>query len=300
METPETSELAAFVQVVITGSVSGAARELGLPRATISGRLQRLEDKLEIRLVQRTTRRLHLTDAGEAFFPHARSAWEAAKAAAGVVRRADDRPRGLLRVSTPPVQGLSRETVFGDILIEFMQRYPEVELEVITSLAHEDMLARNIDVALRAGAALDLGLTMRRLRTTEQVAVASPAYLERSGRLRRLADLTKHRCLVGFERGLRPETHWPLRDGGKVRVHGGLAANEHSLRFRAARLGLGVALLPRFVCEAALGSGELIHVLPRTLGGNSQLSVVYPQRQLMKASARAFIDLVVERFVNAQ
>lgn len=284
---------------MITGSVSGAARELGLPRATISGRLQRLEDKLEVRLVQRTTRRLHLTDAGEAFFPHARSAWEAAKSAADVVRRKDDRPRGLLRVSTPPVQGLSRETLFNDILIEFMQAYPEVELEVITSLAHEDMLARNIDVAIRAGAALDLGLTMRRLRTTEQVGVASPAYLKQAGRIRRVAELSKHRCLVGFERGLRPETHWPLRDGGKVRVRGGLAANEHSLRLRAACHGLGVALLPRFVCDAALSRGELVHILPRTLGGSSQLTVVYPQRQLMKTSARAFIDLVVERFVSA-
>lgn len=290
LELPETSELLAFVRTAETGSISAAARELGVPRATVSRRVERLEDRLEVRLMRRTTRQLQLTDAGRELFDRARLAIDAAADAAEAVRRSDDVPRGLLRVSVPPLQGS-----FADAIHEFMARYPRVQLEVLQSTAHEDLVAKNIDVALRAGLSFDPGLTMRKLGTTELIAVASREYLDEAPRLRTVSDLSQHRLLVGFERGQTPATHWPLRDGGRVRVRGHLAANDVRFLYEAALRGTGVAVLPRQLLDRDLDGGALVHVLPRKLGTRGFVALVYPERQLMKASARAFIDLLVDR-----
>ena len=291
LELPETSELAAFVQIVRTGSISAAAAELRLPRATVSRRLQRLEEKLDVRLLRRTTRRMQLTDLGEAFFPHARSVVTASEAAAEAVRRRDDTPRGLLRVSTPPLRDR-----FADVIVDFMEAYPEVEIELIASQAHEDMIARNIDVALRAGTHFEEGLTLRRIMSTDLVAVASPAYLADAPRLRTVADLAQHRCLVGFDGGLHAATHWPLRNGDKVRVYAVMTCNDPAMQVRAAERGMGIALLPRIIAEPALEAGDLVEVLPRRVGAQTVMGLVYPERELMKTSARAFIDFVVAFF----
>ena len=178
----------------------------------------------------------------------------------------------------------------------YVERYPDVQLELILSTAHEDLIARNIDVALRAGSQLPPGLTMRKLTTTAQIGVASPGYLEDAARLRSVADLAQHRCLVGYERGESPATHWPLRDGRRVRIKASLAANDAAFLREGAVRGHGVTLLPKILVQHDLDAGRLVPVLPRALGGASFVAVVYPERQLMKASARAFIDLVVERF----
>jgi DNA-binding transcriptional LysR family regulator len=291
LELPETSELQAFVRTAETGSISAAARELGVPRATVGRRIERLEERLSVRLLRRTTRQLKLTDAGSELFDRARLAVEAANAAAEAVRRPDDKPRGLLRVSMPPASSAMTSVVHA-----YMERYPDVQLELILSTAHEDLIARNIDVALRAGSQLPPGLTMRKLTTTAQIGVASPGYLEDAARLRSVADLAQHRCLVGYERGESPATHWPLRDGRRVRIKASLAANDAAFLREGAVRGHGVTLLPKILVQHDLDAGRLVPVLPRALGGASFVAVVYPERQLMKASARAFIDLVVERF----
>jgi len=294
-ELPETSELLAFVRTAETGSISAAARELGVPRATVGRRIERLEERLSVRLLRRTTRQLKLTDAGVELFDRARLAVDAANEAAEAVRRRDGEPRGLLRVSVPPATSTMTHVVH-----EYLARYPEVQLELILSTAHEDLIARNIDVALRAGSDLRPGLTMRKLTTTDRCAVASPGYLASAPRLRSVVDLAQHRCLVGYDRGEAPATHWPLRDGGRVRIKASLAANDAAFLRDAALRGGGIALLPDILVQSALDDGHLVRVLPRSLGGSSFVALVYPERQLMKASARAFIDLVAERFGSPQ
>lgn len=290
-ELPETSELLAFVRTAETGSISAAARELGVPRATVGRRIERLEARLSVRLLRRTTRQLKLTDAGTELFDRARLAIDAANEAAEAVRRRDDEPRGLLRVSMPPATSTMTQLVH-----DYLARYPKVQMELILSTAHEDLIARNIDVALRAGSDLRPGLTMRKLRTADLSAVASPQYLASAPRLRSVADLAHHRCLVGYERGQSPATHWPLRNGEQVRIKASLAANDAAFLRDAALRGGGVALLADILSQSALDDGRLVRVLPRVLGGSSFVALVYPERQLMKASARAFIDLVAESF----
>ena len=290
MEAPETSELQSFVQVVDAGSISKAAQELAIPRATVSRRLARLEERLGVRLMHRTTRRLRLTDAGEEFYHHARAIVLAVDVASLSVQRDEGRPSGLLRISVPPMT----EPGFRRILVAFMQRYPDVVLEVTSSSRHEDLVAGNIDLAWRAGERLDPGLVARKLVVAEVVAVASPAYLTRAGTPRSVAELGQHDCLLGFARGERPATHWPLRDGGRVRVVAKLVSNELSLLADAARAGLGIALIPAPYLSVDFAEGSLVPVLEDALGATSQVALVYPDRRLLKPAVRAFVDFVVE------
>ncbi len=290
-DAPETSEIRAFVKVVDEGSVSGAARELALPRATISRRLGRLEGKLGVRLLHRTTRQMNLTESGEEYYRHARGVLQAVQSASAAVCRPDDVPRGLLRVSIAPL--LSREV--RETLLTFIEAYPEVELELIASTALLDLRARNIDVAWRAASDLDPDLVARKLFSAELGAVASPAYLARAGTPTSETQLVDHVCLLRFERGERPATHWPLKDGGSVRVRGRLVANDMLLLRDAALRGLGIALLPAPFMADLVATGELVRVLPDRLGALSQIALVYPDRRLLKPAVRAFVDHVVAR-----
>ena len=287
---PETSELRSFVSVCDLGSVSGAATELGLPRATVSRRLARLEARLGVRLIHRTTRSLRLTDSGETFYTHARSILDAVELATLAVTQNAGRPSGLLRVSVPPVN----DSGFATMLIEFSEGFPEVELEVIATTAHQDLFAEKIDVALRATGVLPPGLIARRLTRSSAVAVAAPAYLERAGVPKSVDALTEHRCLVGFAQGARRSTHWPLLDGGKVRVRASLATNSVELLFKAVLRGRGIALLPRTFCADALTDGSIVAVLPDIIGAATDITLVYRDRQLPKPAVRAFVDHAVE------
>jgi DNA-binding transcriptional LysR family regulator len=236
---PETAELLAFVAVIDNGSIAAAADELGLPRATISRRLARLEERLATRLIRRTTRQLALTDAGRELDPHARRIVEAVQQAAKSLQLADGAPRGLLRVSAPP----GPAGLFDDVLVEFMARYPHVQLEVERSTRQVDLVAGGFDVALRATSHLHPGLVARRLATVSVGVVAAPSYLARQGTPRDPADLADHAALDGYDRGERPSTHWPLLDGGSVRVNARMASNDLGLLGRAAAAGEGLALL---------------------------------------------------------
>lgn len=286
-EPSETAELLAFVRVIEAGSVSRAAVELGVPRATLGHRLERLEERLGVRLVHRNTRRVVLTDAGEAFYPRARGVLAALRDAEAAVRQADGAVRGLLRVSLPP----DGRGVFNPVLLAFHDRYPDVRLEAHFTTAHVDLVGTNYDVAIRAAQELDPSLVARRLATADNIAVASPGYLAR-GVPRTAEDLARHTCLVGFARGEVPATHWPLLAGGQVRVEGGLVSNSIELLAAAAMAGRGIALLPRPLIADALADGRLVPVLEGIVGAKAVIAAVYPARQLVPPAVRAFVDFV--------
>jgi DNA-binding transcriptional LysR family regulator len=282
----ETAELLAFARSAETLSLTRAAAELGLPRPTLSRRLQRLEKRLGTRLLRRTTRRITLTDAGAAFYQHARAILEAVRSAEVALQPASDVLRGRLRVSVPPMM----PTSFHSMVSEFMAAYPQVKLEVHASSRHVDLQAEGFDVALRAGAQPSPGLVGRVLSRQRVVAVASPGYLASAGVPRVPGDLARHRCLLGFGASERPQTHWPLRKGGQVRVEGVLAANSLDLLLNLAVTGHGIALLPDMLVRDAVSEGLVRPVLERTVGSETQLMIVYLDRELMPAVTRTFID----------
>ncbi|MDP2315663.1 MAG: LysR family transcriptional regulator [Pseudomonadota bacterium] len=286
---PETSELLAFARTVEAGSLSGAATELGLPRVTLTRRLARLEARLGVKLLRRSTRRLTLTDAGEALYRHARVVLAAVRDADGAVRRADGTVRGLLRISLPPIPGGGLQ----GMLLAFLRQYPHVRLEALYGTAHVDLVGSGYDVALRAGTNLDPGLVARTIIRSRLMAVASPAYLARAGVPEDPADLLGHACLVGFDRGERPATHWPQEGGGAVRVEGVIVSNEITLLRDAALGGMGIALLPEMLVGEHVAAGRLVHVLAGRLGARTQFAVVYPEREFLAPAVRAFVDFVV-------
>lgn len=285
---PETSELQAFVAAAEGGSISAAAEALTLPRATVSRRLTRLEERLDAKLVLLSSRKMALTDAGEALLPHARSALGAVEQAAQAVLSKAGPPRGRLRLSTMPLDwGPLRRMVAA-----FVAHHPHVRLELSCTNRYEDLLADQIDLALRAGPELSPGLICRRLATTELWAMASPAYLEANGTPEGVDELAAHRCLLGFRAGEHPETHWPLRGGGTVRVEPALASNDIMMLAEAARAGQGIALLPSIVVRPELADGALRPVLTAQVGRRGTLGLVFPDRQV-KPAVRAFVDFVV-------
>lgn len=288
-ELPETTEFLTFVRTVEARSISRAARELGVPRPTVGRRLARLEEKLGVRLLRRTTRTMVLTDAGEALYQRARGVIAAVREAEQSVRRSDDAVRGTLRVSAPPMNLLH----FGAMISDFIGRYPDVRLELDLTTRHVDLAAGSYDVAIRAAAQLPPGLIARNLMRSRLVAVASPEYLARHGTPRRVTEIAKHACLVGFAQGEHPSTHWPLVRGGQVRVEALMATNDLGVLHTAALGGRGVALLPLPLVYDDVAAGKLVAVLPERLGGETQLAVVYPEREFVAPAVRAFVDAVV-------
>lgn len=293
MPTESTEGFELFVSIVEAGSISAAARGRGVPRETLSRHLGRLEERLGVRLLHRDTRRLVPTRAGAELYRRARPLVAAAAEAAEAVRTLDDVPRGLLRVSVPPGGGL-----VAQLCVEFAARWPAVQLEVLASARFVDLVAEQIDVAIRAGPLRDPRLVARQLWATDLVAVASPDYLDRHGAPATLADLADHDVVLGFQEGTRPEPSWPTHGGSPLPVAGRLASNDLGLRHHAVLSGRGIGMLPLPFVQEALRDGALRPVLPDRLGSRTSMSVVFVERAFMLPKVRAFVDHVVETFAG--
>jgi DNA-binding transcriptional LysR family regulator len=286
----ENVELLAFTEAVEAGSLSRAAAELGVPRATLSRRLARLEARLGARLLRRTTRSLTITDAGEALYRHARIALDAVAEAEATVRRSDATVRGNLRVALPPLVG----PALLDLVADFAAAHPQVRLQAHASTRHVDLRRDGYDVALRASGHFEPGLVARTLARFEFVAVASPSYLAAHGIPASLRDLRQHRCLMGFARGELPETHW-IAGARKVRLEGALFSNSPPMLARAAERGLGIAVVPSLAVQAEVARGALVVVLPGVLRSEGRIAVVYLERELVPPPVRAFVDWLIAR-----
>jgi DNA-binding transcriptional LysR family regulator len=285
----ETAELLAFVSSVDERSLSAAAARLRVPRVTISRRLARLERRLGVRLLRRTTRSLTLTDAGSALYRHARMVLDAVRHAEASVQNTDDAMRGDLRVSVPPFSNAS----FYRLVLRFAAKYPAVRVQIHFSSRIVDLARGEYDVALRASSSFAPGLVARPVARDRVLAVASARYLEAHGTPRTVRELRGHRCLLGFARGEIPDSHWPLADGGSVSVEGALFSNEPKLLFGAALQHQGIALLPGLLVSEFLASRRLVHVLPGIVEARSMVAVVYPEREFVPPQVRAFADAVV-------
>lgn len=285
----ETAELLAFLRTVETSSLTRAAADLELPRATVSRRLARLEQRLAVRLLRRTTRSITLTDAGHALFRHARIVLDAVQLAESSVRRTDDRMRGDLRVSVPPMSSES----FLALVSDFSLRYPEVRVHIFFSTAPVDLRRDGWDVALRAGTHLEPGLVARTVARSKLIALASTDYLSRAGTPRTVRELRKHRLLLSYGRDQVPQTHWPTKNGS-LHVEGTFFTNDTNLLMGAVRRGLGIAMLPLVYARHLMETGELVQVLPEVLEAQSQVAVVYAEREFMPPQVRAFVKALVE------
>lgn len=284
---PSVDRMREFMAVMQAGSISEAARNIGLPRATLSRRMAGLESDLGVRLILRRTTKLALTHAGEELLRRAQRVVADADETWDAVRRLDDTPRGLLRVS---MAGSHFLKLFTDFLCDF----PEVRLEVQSTTRHVDLLSEGVDVAMRIGPVQDQDLIARKLHTDRLIVVASPEYLERMGTPKRASELSKMTCIVGFSGGWTPNNAWPLWKGGTVSVGGRLSANEISLIREAAIEGLGCALIASAIVVEDISAGRLVPVLLDEVGAELPISLVYADREFVDPKVREFVDRAVE------
>ena len=283
--------------MVERGGFAAASKDLGITPSAVSKLVTRLEDRLGVRLLHRTTRRIALTSEGETYHLRARDILAAIDDAEAEVSRAGQRPRGRLRVNCVPAFALHQ---LMPALPDFAAQYPEVQLDFAITDRVVDLLAENADVGVRTGLVQDPSLVARKIAEIRRGLFASPSYLERRGTPRTPEQLRDHDCIVLY---LSPSSHRPFQDGGKVRridiVSRVLVdSGEAALRFAIA--SGGITRLADLIVAEAVREGRLAPVLTEShVGEPRPLSAVYPQGRQRMPKVRAFLDFLVERFSHA-
>jgi DNA-binding transcriptional LysR family regulator len=289
------NRVALFAAVVDAGGFSAAARRLGLPKASVSRGVARLEAELGARLLNRTTRRLELTAPGRVLYDAAAQGLARLEAAREEISAAQAEPSGTLRVTAPVDFGAQYLMAW---IPEFLARWDKVRIELQLTDAFVDLLGARIDVAFRTGRLADSSLIARRLASTRRVLVASPSYLAANGTPEAVEDLARHACVV-FGPSLDGAV-WRLEgpDGRTdVRVSGRLAVDSAHAALAGAMAGLGIALLPKAVAGKALAAGRLKQVLA-AFGVEGGLYAVYPSNRHLSAALRAFLDFTAQRVAS--
>lgn len=290
------NEVLVFARVVQAGSFTGAARQLGMPKSSVSKKVADLEDRLGTRLLQRTTRKLGLTDAGRLYFDRCARIIADVEEADHAVTDLQAAPRGLLRVSVPLSFGM-----LGSIVAGFLRDEPEVQLEIVCTDRIVDHVEDGFDLAIRAGALQDSSLVARKLGSIKRVLVAAPAYLRKRGKPRLPDDLTAHAC-IAFSGGMAP-TIWSLEFGDEqasVRVTPRLAVNDFEMMLDAARAGVGIAWVLDFLAREDLRNGALRQVLPDWCSAETPVHAVYPTTRHLSPKVVRFLECLTEHFGRVQ
>ena len=286
--------MAIFARVVEERSFSAAARRLGLSKSMVSKEVTRLEQALGVRLLNRTTRKLSLTEIGAAFYePCARILQEAHEAEL-LVGRLHAEPRGVLRLTAPVAFGTLH---VAPALPEFLAQYPDVRIDLTIGDRNLDLAEEGLDLAIRIARVLPDNLVARRLAPINRVVCAAPAYFERHGMPRRPQDLARHNCLVYTHAN--PDSQWRFRsENGEavVAVKGNLTLNDDEALWQATLGGLGIALLPTFIVGNDLQSGRLQAVLTEHVPAERNLHALYLPNRHLSAKVRVFIDFLLARF----
>ncbi|MEJ8567171.1 LysR family transcriptional regulator [Elongatibacter sediminis] len=291
------NDIAVFVEVVDSGSFTAAAERLALSRPVVSKYVSRLEARLGVRLLHRTTRRLSLTEAGQRYYDRCRAGLTRIAEAHDEVAQLQAAPRGTLRVNAPMSFGILH---VAPALPEFLRQFPDVDIDLDLEDRKIDLVEEGYDVAIRIGELPDSALVARRLGPCRHVVCASPAYLERHGVPRHPDDLRQHRVISFRYQDSALDWLFTAPDGEEHRVHltGRLRSN-NSLALRAALLaGAGISRTPTFVVGDELRAGTLVPVLTgfRTL--EVSINAVYPVRRYIPPKVRAFIDFMAERIAD--
>lgn len=282
-----------FCNVVETGSFTGAARRLGIAKSAISKHISVLEDNLGARLLNRTTRKLSLTDVGEQYYQSCRKMVAAVEEARQCVTSTQEKPSGTLKVSCPASFGISHIT---PLLHEFLQMHPSLNAELLLDDNILDMTEHGIDVAIRVGWLRDSSLHAKKLRDAPRLLCASPIYLERMGTPTEPNDLVNHEWIiftllptpykVTFTRRLKSTS---IQIKGRMKINNGSAVRALLLA------GAGVAALSDFLVADDIASGDLVRLLPEYHIAQAGIYAMYHEQRLQQVKIRKFIDFLAQR-----
>ena len=284
-----------FAKVVELGSFAKSAERLGMSTSAVSRQVADLETHLDTRLLNRTTRRISLTEPGRAF--HARCVQLIAdvEEAELSARAGRERPRGTLRVTCSVNLGLHH---IAPLLAPFMKKHPDVRIDVSLSDRMVDIVEEGFDLAIRIGESRSTSVIARKLGESRLMACAAPAYLKKSGTPKTQAQLSDHNCLVYEYLNPRNEWRFTSADGSehKARIAGNMQTNNGDMLARAAAAGVGICCEPDFIVAPWLADGSLVRVLPGFEAGNTSIHAVYPSRRHLSAKVRAFVDMLADAF----
>lgn len=286
------NRVSAFVRVVQDGTFTAAAKTLGLPKSSISRSVAQLEEDLGIRLLHRTTRQLHLTDAGAAFYERVSRALGDIDEATSAAADTQVDLSGVVRVTAPVDLGV---WALAPIVARFARTHPKIRVELSLTGRVVDLVAEGFDLAVRAGPLRDSSLIARRVGELQSVAYASPKYLARRGHPKELGDLAQHDCVLF--RSTSGRAVWELsRHGGapaSVEVTGRVATDDMSFVRKAVLAGCGIGLLPTFLCARAAATGRIVRVLPDWEQTGAVLHLAYPSARFVPQRVIALRELLL-------
>nr|WP_319387157.1 LysR family transcriptional regulator [uncultured Roseibium sp.] len=289
------SALSGFVQSVNLGSFSAAAKHLGVSQPAISQQIRGLEDQLGTRLLNRTTRQLQLTEAGERYYAYARDILDRLVEADRSIQSDETQMSGPLSIGLP--LGFA-ESVLSDFLIRFKKEHPCLLLDISLSDQFVDVIQERLDVAIRMGEIRDERLIVRRLGVAQRCLVASPEYLDRKGRPRHPAELPEHDYLLykNISTGDRVPFISTLGEKLSIKINPAMIVNNSSTLRQAALAGLGISIANRWLIEPYLASGELELVLPEWQYPPHPIHAVYPSNRFIPIKVRRFVDRLQDYF----
>jgi DNA-binding transcriptional LysR family regulator len=295
MGADELAGMLAFARVVEERSFSAAARRLVRSKSAVSKQVSELEDRLGVRLLNRTTRRLSLTEAGSAVYEHCLRMVAAAEEAERVVAALSGAVRGTLRLAAPVSFGTRH---LAPLIPQLLQLYPELAIDLSLDDHMVDLVEEGFDLAVRIAELGDSGLIARRLATARRVLCAAPAYLAEHGVPREPRDLPRHNCL-GYSYLRSPtgqEVSFRSEGGMTLRLRGNFIANNGEALLAALLGGVGIALMPTFIVADELRAGRLRVLLADAVTMDSTVSALYPANRNLSPKVRAVVDFLAERF----
>ncbi|MBJ2157401.1 LysR family transcriptional regulator [Variovorax sp. IB41] len=284
-----------FVRVVETGSFSKAAREFNTTQPTVTKQIAATETRLKVRLLNRNTRGVSLTEPGALYYEKCKTIVRDAEEADSIVQLRQNQAQGLLRVGTSVAFG---RRVVVPLALEYMRRHPQVQLDLSFEDRYVDLIAQGIDVAIRMGKLADSSLGARYLGANPWVMVAAPGYLKKHGTPKRAQDLGAHVALI-YSSVVGDEfwrMHTPKGEPVTVPVSGRFRSNNLSAVLAAARDGLGIALMPRYVASESMAAGKVVAVLGDHALPEQEIHAVFPSPKLVPGKVSGFVAFLQGRF----
>jgi DNA-binding transcriptional LysR family regulator len=278
-----------FVAVAESENFTRAAEQLKLSTAQVSRQVSQLEERLSVKLLYRTTRKVTLTDEGRVFYQHCRAVLDGLQNAEDTVQNLQNKPKGKLKMTASVTYG---ERVILPLVSKFIKRYPEVSVEVYLTNKRVDVVDESYDLAIRIGELKDSNLMARKLSKRSSYVCASPEYIKNYGEPHSLSELSRHNCLRGTME------HWRFTVEGKeksIKVSGNIRYNSGYALTQAALEGIGIVQLPDYYTHAYLKQGLLVPVLEHYRIPEEAIWAVYPQNRFLSPKVRALIDYLVDK-----
>lgn len=276
-----------FVAVVEQGGFTAAGRQLNVSTSFVSRQVTRLENRLDVRLLQRTTRKVHLTDMGQVYYERSREILDQLESLESEMADLQEKPRGLVRITAA---GEYAERFVAPAVAKFVKKYPEVSVELIASMQVVDIIDEGFDIAIRMSALTDSSLIARKVEQRRIMVCASPAYLQEHGRPKTPEDLRTHNCLMF------PDMPWRFKYPDRiqeVKVRGSWNSNNGRILVAAARQGIGVVRFSEYYLESLVNTGELEIVLQDYEVADAATWIIYPNRRHLPTRVRYLVEFLL-------